>query len=180
VCDSVTRIMRHEGAHRIEIRSGPSFRATNVVVATPIDISRKLLALPQVKSGVRAHMFALSGRLRREWARGDIQLFTGDDPMLAIARQGPRRVLLCSRQEKPDFQRFFETFEVLDHVCWNPAFNLEGDTLLECEQGENLYLIGDANVCGLEDSYITGLYAANRRLNHYSGRTAAAKATRRP
>jgi len=21
---------------------------------------------------------------------------------------------------------------------WDPAFNLEGDTLLECEQGENL------------------------------------------
>jgi hypothetical protein len=52
----------------------------------------------------------------------------------------------------------------LEHHDWNPAFNLEGDTLLECEQGENLYLIGDYNVCGLEDSFITGLYAANRIL----------------
>ena len=52
---------------------------------------------------------------------------------------------------------------------WDPAFNLEGDTLLECEQGENLYPIGDGNVCGLEDSFITGLYAANRILGRADG-----------
>ena len=89
--------------------------------------------------------------------------------MLAISRHENGSILLCSRDEEPCFERFFEQHRVLDHHHWDPAFNLEGDMLLECEQGENLYLIGDGNVCGLEDSFITGLYAANRILGRADG-----------
>jgi hypothetical protein len=56
------------------------------------------------------------------------------------------------------------TWEVVEHHHWNPAFHLEGDALLECEQGPGLYLVGDHNVCDLEDTYITGVYAANSIL----------------
>lgn len=166
---SVTRIERDGDVHRVELEAGDAIRARNLVVATPIDTSRKLLALGPVKRPVSAHMFQISGTLRSAWAREPIHLFSQDDPMLAIARQENGAVLFCSSQEKPDFERFFLEHRVVEHHCWSPAFNLEGDTLLECEQGENLYLIGDCNVCGLEDSFITGLYAANRILAHGGG-----------
>ena len=71
-------------------------------------------------------------------------------------------VLVCSHTQTPVFDRYFSSWEVVEHKCWNPAFNLAGDILLECEQAPNLYLVGDHNICGLEDAYITGLYAANR------------------
>ncbi|UCE84841.1 MAG: FAD-dependent oxidoreductase [Deltaproteobacteria bacterium] len=163
---SVTRIDRDGDRHRVELEGGEVLWARNLVVATPIDTSRELLGLGRVKQPVRAHMFQIAGTLRAPWQREPIQLFSQDDPTLAIARQENGSVLFCSRHEKPDFERFFEEHRVVEHHYWNPAFNLEGDALLECEQGENRYLIGDGNVCGLEDSFITGLYAANRILKH--------------
>jgi hypothetical protein len=161
---SALRIEREGDLHRVELEGGKVMRARNLVVATPIDVSRRLLDLGQVKEPVRAHMFQVAGSLRPAFARGGIQLFGQNDSTLAIARHENGSVLFCTRDEEPDFERFFQEHRVVEHHCWNPAFNLEGNALLECERGENLYLIGDCNVCGLEDSFITGLYAANRIL----------------
>lgn len=161
---SVRRIAREGDVHRVETAAGEVLCARNLVVATPIEVSQKLLRLGALKPPVRAHMFQVSGTLRAPWAREPIQLFGQDDPTLAIARQENGCVLFCSSEKAPDFDRFFVDHEVVEHHHWNPAFHLEGDTLLECERGENLFLIGDHNVCGLEDSFITGLYAANRIL----------------
>jgi glycine/D-amino acid oxidase-like deaminating enzyme len=166
---SVSRVEREDGLHRVELAGGEVLRARNLVVATPIDVSRRLLGLGPVKAPVDAHMFEVSGTLRPAFAREAIHLFGQDDRMLAIARQANGSILLCSRDEKPVFERFFAEHRVVEHVHWNPAFHLEGDTLLECEQGENLYLAGDCNVCGLEDSFITGLHAANRILGRAAG-----------
>jgi glycine/D-amino acid oxidase-like deaminating enzyme len=166
---SVTRIGRDAGRHRVELAGGEVLSARNLVVATPIDVSRRLLDLGPVKRPVCAHMFQIEGALRPAFGREAVHLFGHDDRMLAIARQQDGGILLCCRDEKPELERFFEHYRVVEHHHWNPAFNLEGDTLLECEQGENLYLIGDCNVCGLEDSFITGLYAAGRILERERG-----------
>jgi glycine/D-amino acid oxidase-like deaminating enzyme len=166
---SVERIGRDGDLHRLELAGGEVLRARNLVVATPIDVSRRLLDLGPVKAPVEAHMFHMSGTLAPAFTREPIHLFGQEDSMLAIARHEKGSILFCSRDEKPAFERFFTEHRVLEHHYWNPAFNLEGDALLECEQGENLYLIGDCNVCGLEDSFITGLYAANRILGRAGG-----------
>lgn len=44
------------------------------------------------------------------------------------------------------------------------AFHLERNALLECEQTSSIYLVGDHNVCSLEDVSTTGIYVANRIL----------------
>jgi hypothetical protein len=113
---------------------------------------------------IYAHMFVVKGRLRRPWARSTYILFSENDDTFAIAQQAGGQTLLVSSVEQPDFSRFFEKWEVVDHHYWNPAFHLDGNTLLECEQGPGLYLIGDHNVCTLEDAYITGIHAASRIL----------------
>ena len=166
---SVARIERDGDAHRLELDGGEVMHARNLVVATPVDVSRRLLKLGPMKTPVSAHMFHIEGTLGPAFARETIHLFGQTDSVLAISRHENGSILLCSRDEEPRFERFFEQHRVLDHHHWDPAFNLEGDMLLECEQGENLYLIGDGNVCGLEDSFITGLYAANRILGRADG-----------
>jgi hypothetical protein len=169
--DSVTAINGATTGYTIETRNSNSVSADNVVVATPTGVSASLLDLGLVKNAIDAHMFLVAGNLRRPWAQGRYTLFPSGNPILAIALQTGGLSLFCSAADDPDFDRYFSTWNVTEHHHWNPAFHLEGDTLLECEQAPGLYLIGDHNVCTLEDSYITGVHAANRILNGHTNTT---------
>ena len=172
--DSVTAITpATNGGYSIQSRNSSAVSADNVVVATPTDVSGWLLDLGRVKNPIDAHMFLVTGNLRRPWSQATYTLFPDGNPILAIARQADGSTLFCSVTDDPEFERYFSTWKVTEHHHWNPAFHLEGDALLECEQAPGLYLIGDHNVCNLEDSYITGIYAANRILTRHENPTPA-------
>ena len=165
--DSVTGIApAAAGGYSLRTRSSGVVSAANVVVATPTDVSARLLDLDGAKTPIDAHMFLVRGNLRRPWAHATFTLFPDGDQVFAIARQTNGSTLVCSASDDPDFGRYFSNWSVVEHHHWNPAFHLEGDALLECEQAPGLYLIGDHNVCNLEAAYITGIHAANRILTH--------------
>jgi len=169
--DSVTAVTRKGVGYSMQTRNSGTVSADNVVVATPIDVSARLLDLGRVKSPIDAHMFLVRGKLRRPWRQATFTLFPDGDRILAIAQQTDGSTLFCSVSDDPDFGRCFTTWDVVEHHYWNPAFHLEGDALLECEQAPGLYLVGDHNVCNLEDAYITGIYAANRILAGHGNAT---------
>jgi len=160
--DTVCGISRHEGGYRVDTRIHGTLTADRVVIATPADVGRRLLGLPAVKRAVAAHMFQVAGALRDPYNKADLHLFAETDPTLAIAQQAGGSVLFCSQHPHPDFDRYFTRWRVVEHKHWNPGFPLPGNDLMDCEQGKNLYLIGDHNIVGLEDAYLTGLYAANQ------------------
>ena len=162
--DSVTEVTPASSQYVVHTRHGGSVVADNVVVATPIDVSARLLDLGPVKSPVSAHISLVRGDLRRPWSTATVSLFPEGDPILAFARQTGGLILVSSLSEDPGFARIFSSWEVVEHHHWNPAFHLVGDVLLECERRPGLYLVGDHNVCDLEDAYITGVHAANRIL----------------
>ena len=169
--DSVTAVTPKGVGYSMQTRNSGTVSADNVVVATPIDVSARLLDLGRVKSPIDAHMFLVRGKLRRPWRQAPFTLFPDGDRILAIAQQTDGSTLFCSVSDDPDFGRYFTTWDVVEHHYWNPAFHLEGDALLECEQAPGLYLVGDHNVCNLEDAYITGIYAANRILAGHGNAT---------
>ncbi len=160
--DSVASITQHDVGYRINTQSSGSLVADRVVVATPPHVSQRLLGLPDIKGPACAHMFELVGSLREPFSRADINLFSGSDPTLAIARQPDSSILFCSRELAPDLDRYLTSWEVIEHKPWSPAFRLKGHALLECRLTPDLYLIGDHNICGLEDAYLTGLFAARQ------------------
>jgi glycine/D-amino acid oxidase-like deaminating enzyme len=162
--DSVTAINATTSGYSIETSDSGVTTADNVVVATPTGVSASLLDLGRIKRPIDAHMFLVTGTLRRPWTQARYSLFPDGSPILLIARQTGGSTLFYSVTHDPDFEHYFSTWNVTEHHHWNPAFHLEGDVLLECEQAPGLYLIGDHNVCTLEDSYITGVHAANRIL----------------
>jgi len=162
--DSVTEVTPTSNHYTVQTRHGGSVTADNVVVATPIDVSARLLDLGPVKSPISAHILLVRGALRPPWAAAIVSLFPPGDPILALAQQSGGSTVVSSVSEDPDLARIFSSWDVVEHHHWDPAFHLLGDELLECEQEPGLYLVGDHNVCDLEDAYITGVYAANRIL----------------
>lgn len=160
--DSVTALSPTSDGFSIRARSGASIDAANVVVATPSDVAARLLELGPVKRPISAHMLLVRGNLRRPWSTAPYSVFPPGDEVFAIARQAGGSTLVSAATGEPDLTRIFSDGEVVEHHHWAPAFHLGGDALLECEQQPGLYLIGDHNVCDLEDAYLTGVYAASR------------------
>lgn len=172
ILDSVTDIdATSDGTYSIQTHNRASYSASNVVVATPPGVSTRLLDLETVKGAINAHMFLVDGDLHRPWAQASYALFPESDTTFAIARQADGLTLFCTESDEPDFGSYFSAWTVVEHHHWIPAFHLLGDLLLECEQASGLYLVGDHNVCTLEDAYITGLYAANRILTTHEDAT---------
>lgn len=162
--DSVTEVTPTSNHYSVQTRHGSGVTADNVVVATPIDVAARLLDLGPVKSPISAHILLVRGALRPPWAAATVSLFPPGDPILAVARQAAGTAIVSTVSEDPDLARIFSSWEVVEHHRWDPAFHLLGDALLECEQKPGLYLVGDHNVCDLEDACITGIHAANRIL----------------
>ena len=162
--DAVTKVAQTPDGYLVETNQNGSLTADNVVVATPTGVSARLLGLDSVKAPLAAHMFLVRGDLRLPWATARYILFPENHPIFAIAQLPAGTTLLSAVSSDPDFARYFHRWDVVEHHHWNPAFHLGGDALLDCEQRPRLYLVGDHNVCDLEDTYITGLHAANRIL----------------
>lgn len=162
VLDTVAGVGLHGARYDIETKANGILSAAHLVIATPTDTAKHLLDLPATKRPVSVHSFLVSGSLRGAYQRADMHLFPDTDSTFAIARQHNGTVLVASREEHTDLGKYFTQWRVIEHKHWNPAFHIIGDELLEANPGPNLYLVGDHNIVGLEDAYLTGLYAANR------------------
>ncbi len=161
VYDCAIAIMKNKEGFVITSKKR-KYYSKNVVVATPPHVSKMLLKLKEIKKPVNVHMFHITGTLRKSWKSCDTNLFSDTNRMLALAHQKDNTFLCYSLGSKPLFKEYFTQYSILRHRYWNPAFNLEGHELWDCKIKENIYLIGDHNICGLEDAFITGIYAANQ------------------
>lgn len=163
--DEVTKIRNKNGKYQILTKNKKKICCDNIIVATPPNISKKLLKFKQpLRESANAHMFHLLGEIKPNWNKREENLFDDKNRMLAIAHQRDGSYLFYTKEKKPDFKRYFFNYMIIRHKYWNPAFNIGGSNLIEFNLGKNLYLIGDNNICGLEDSYIYGVYAANKIL----------------
>lgn len=163
--DEVVKIKYKNKKYEILTKNNKKLFCDNLVVATTPTISKKLLKLKQaLREPANAHMFHLLGEIKPNWNKGEENLFDDKNRMLAIAHQRDNSYLFYTKNAKPDFAKYFFNYKILKHKHWNPAFNIGGSNIIDFVQGKNLFLIGDNNICGLEDSYIYGMYAANKVL----------------
>ncbi len=163
IIDSVESISK--GTHFVVKTKDQMYHAKNVVIATPPHITQKLLGLKKIKTGTNVYMFHISGVLK-EQDQEKYELFHERTKIHCIAQQEDGSYLIYSKDPKINLRKYFKTHKIITKKYWNPAFNIKGRELISLNPQKNLYLIGDVNACGLEDSYITGIYAANQIIKN--------------
>ncbi len=140
--------------------------AKNVVLATEITFSKNFTGIKKINKPVSTNMLHIKGIATTKFSRKIYHLFTPPSNVQAIADLKDGTYLLYYQNERPNLNDYFKDPKIISHHYWNPAGTINGHNLIESNRGNNLYLIGDYNVAGLEESFITGIYAANQIINN--------------
>ncbi|MBI2112761.1 NAD(P)/FAD-dependent oxidoreductase [Candidatus Woesearchaeota archaeon] len=166
IMDTVISIKKREQYYQIKTKKQKLYAAKNIVIATPINVTQQLVGIKEIKKGINANMFHLKGTIKEEFSGGEFEVFSEGSPELSIAKQRDGTYVFYHKSKSPNFSKYFKSYKIIAKHIWSPAFNLNGKVLLEQKRGKNLYLATDHNVCGLEDSFITGIYAANQIIKN--------------
>ncbi|UCD14556.1 MAG: NAD(P)-binding protein [Thermoplasmatales archaeon] len=161
---TVKNLIYKEGIYKIKFDRN-IVHAKNVVLATQINWSKKFAGVKKTNKPVSTNMLHIKGNLANIFSKKLYHLFTPPSNVQAIANLKDGTFLFYYKGERPALENFFKDPEVIAQHYWNPAGTINGHTLIESDRGNNFYLIGDYNVASLEESYITGIYAANQIIN---------------
>ena len=160
----VGSIQRFQRQWEVETRDGQQYLAANIVVALPIETSIKLLRLEwQVNKPLISWMLHVNGTPKPRFAKDRYIVLAPYGKDVIIARQADDSWIVHSRNPEIDLAYYFSRWEVIERREWRPAFYI-GKELIDCRIDEGAYVIGDHNAVSMEDSWITGMYAANQIL----------------
>lgn len=137
-------------------------QSKNIVLATQIDWSKRFAGVKKTNLPVNTHMLHVKGTPKEIISRKEYQLYGPPSNVQAIANLYDNTSLFYYKNKQPSLNQFFDKPQIIAHKHWDPAGTINGHTLIESNRGDNMFLIGDYNIAGLEESYITGIYAANQ------------------
>ena len=139
----------------------------NIVLATEISWSKDFADVKKVNIPVNTNMIHVKGIAKKEISWKNYQLFSPPGNVQAIADLKDGTYLFYYKNEPPPLKNYFKKFQVIAHKLWSPAGTINGRILIESNRGNNMYLIGDYNIAGLEETYITGLFSANQIIQFH-------------
>lgn len=161
--DYVTTLSRGEGGlWHAGTAAGHGYAAHNVVIAAPYHNASVFYPVPRPRLPVSGTMLAVRGTRRPTYGDKRFVLLHPEKTGVALVwrQQSGLDLVFCTRP-KPDLNIVYEAPEVSDAVTWKTAVVVSDGEWSPLRLEDGLYLVGDYNLCGLEDSFITGLCAAN-------------------
>lgn len=159
--DSVIDICYTNNQYKIKTNTG-TYLSKNLVFATEIGWSYRFAGVQDMNIPVTTHMLHVSGKPKPIISKKAYQLFCHPSMVQSIADLGDGTFLFYYKDRQPPLDTYFLNPRVIAHHFWNPAGRINGHVLIESNRGNHMYLIGDYNVAGLEEAFITGIYAANQ------------------
>ena len=164
--DTVTSLTaRQRGIWHVGTAGGKEYLGRNVVIATPAHNASCFYPVPRPKLATSGTMLAVRGERRSKYqGKRFVLLPSGQTGVALVWRQQSGIDLVFCTSEDPDLTGVFRRADVSGRVTWKTAVVVSGDDWADLRLEAGLYLVGDYNLCGLEDSFITGLCAANQIL----------------
>jgi hypothetical protein len=164
--DRVIGLTRSDcGQWEVRTAGGKVYQAGNVVIAAPYHNAREFYPVPAPRLVVPATVSYVRGQRRAPFRGKGFVLFPAEqNGVTLIWQQADGHDQVFSLRPQPELAGIYEAAEVLGSVSWKTAIVLSGSRWAPLSLEPGLYLVGDYNVCGLEDSFITGLCAANHIL----------------
>lgn len=159
---TVHKIHKQLNVYFIETSHG-IFHAKHVVIAAPQMELDAVYNLPKPHLQQSAYIFHVVGRRREEFQGKCGVLFRPKHhDIYMLWKQKSGADIVYSKHPDPDFKQYYETYHVVHRVHWHPGIIIPGKEIIPQKLEDNLYLASDYNISGLEDSFLTGLYAANQ------------------
>jgi hypothetical protein len=141
------------------------YEAQNVVIAAPYKDARKFYKVPYSGPTIPAYVFHIVGEREEIYRNKKVVFFKQKQQDITILwQQATGSDVVFSHISNPDFNQYYDYYKIIKKTFWETALMLSGNKWVSQNLDKNLYLASDYNICGLEDSFITGVYAANQIL----------------
>jgi hypothetical protein len=157
--DTVEDISYIKNQYKIKTQR-ESYTTKNLVLATELSWSSRFAKITEMNTPVSTHMIHVRGTPKKLITRRTYQLFCHPSNIQAIANLQDGTSLVYYKDTQPRLEQYFQKPEVIASHFWDPAGRINGHVLIESRRKNHLYLIGDYNIAGLEETFITGKYAA--------------------
>jgi len=163
------------GNWRIGTRSGTLYEARTVVLAIPYHNAVRVYPVPKPYLPTSATVLHVVGERHARYRGKRFILFHPEETGIALMwQQVCGTDLIFSLKPDPNLDAFYRKCDIVSKVSWKTAVVISDGNWVSLRLEQDLYLVGDYNVCGLKDSFLTGLCAGNAIL---SSSTALGKAS---
>lgn len=167
--ESAAKVEKIEGGWRVTTEGGTQLEAENLVMTSPADVTRDLLAPIvgdyEIRNASQLYAYKVRGRIRPAYAAHKLHLFDESIPLINIGARpdGAYEVFTC---EPLDMGLFFREYEIEKRVDWPKALFTNPSIIIDQCLGDGLYRAGDHNALGMEPAAISGVFVANRILGN--------------
>lgn len=160
ISDSVIKVARSaDRKFRLETKSGKIYECDILVLATPMNITNRLVRPQKIKGGINVNYYHLRGKIKKEYDVAWYNFFPIEDG--AVISHEPNGTYLYFYGQRDNIAKYFDSWEVIYKGEWKPALFFLGDEYINENPEPNLFLANDHNVPSTEDAFIAGRYVAN-------------------
>lgn len=169
VYSTIASIEIGNDVHHVTTTSGKTFLCRNMVMATPMDITNRLLpSLAQrLRGGIDVSFCHVQGTLRPKY-RGARRNFFPSDEAVVISRELDGSYLYY--YEKDNINKYFASHMVVTRDHWKPALFFHGKEFINANPLPNVFITGDHDMPNIENAFLNGRYAASLVLRQEASR----------